>query len=76
MREQEFGWEPLGPAMVTQLEAAIDANHRIIAWRHAVWSNPHNNRPVDAGGVLVGREVARPFQAPEPKPILDARGRR
>jgi nicotinate dehydrogenase subunit B len=69
MREQEFGWEPLGPAMVTELEAAIDADHRIIAWRHAVWSNPHNNRPVDAGGVLVGREVARSFPAPEPKPI-------
>jgi CO/xanthine dehydrogenase Mo-binding subunit len=69
MREQEFGWEPLGPAMATELEASLDASNRIIAWRHDVWSNPHNNRPVDAGGVLVGREVAKPFPAPEPKPI-------
>ncbi|MCR0985046.1 xanthine dehydrogenase family protein molybdopterin-binding subunit [Roseomonas populi] len=69
MREQEFGWEPLGPAMVTELEAALDERNRIISWRHEVWSNPHNNRPVDAGGVLVGGEVASPFPPPEPKPI-------
>ncbi len=69
MREQEFGWEPLGPGMITELSAGIDANNRIVEWRHEVWSNPHNNRPVNAGGVLVGNEVSPPFPIPEGKPI-------
>ncbi len=69
MREQEFGWEPLGPAMATEVEASLDAQNRIVAWKYEVWSNPHNNRPVGAGGVLVGREAQPPFPAPEGKPI-------
>jgi len=69
MREQEFGWEPLGPGMVTELEAGLDASNRIVLWKHEVWSNPHNNRPVNAGGVLVGTEVVPAFPIPEGKPI-------
>ncbi|MGZ9719511.1 xanthine dehydrogenase family protein molybdopterin-binding subunit [Rhizobium miluonense] len=69
MREQEFGWEPLGPGMVTEVEAGIDAGNRIVEWRYDVWSNPHNNRPVGAGGVLVGSEVVPSFPPPEGKPI-------
>jgi nicotinate dehydrogenase subunit B len=69
MREQEFGWEPLGPGMVTELDAALDGANRIVAWKHEVWSNPHNNRPVAAGGVLVGTEVVPPFPVPVGKPI-------
>lgn len=69
MREQEFGWEPLGPGMVTELEAGLDASNRIVLWKHDVWSNPHNNRPVNAGGVLVGNEVVPAFPIPEGKPI-------
>lgn len=69
MREQEFGWEPLGPGMVTEVDAALDEKNRIVRWDYGVWSNPHNNRPVGAGGVLVGNEVVPPFEAPEGKPI-------
>ncbi|AHK47357.1 putative oxidoreductase beta subunit (plasmid) [Ensifer adhaerens OV14] len=69
MREQEFGWEPLGPGMSTELHAGIDASNRIVSWRHEVWSNPHNNRPVNAGGVLVGNEISAAFPVPEGKPI-------
>ncbi len=50
MREQEFGWEPLGPGMLTELDASLYADKRIVSWNHEVWSNPHNNRPVGAGG--------------------------
>ncbi|MDM9627521.1 molybdopterin-dependent oxidoreductase [Rhizobium sp. S152] len=69
MREQEFGWEPLGPGMITEVEAGLDNNNRIVSWKYEVWSNPHNNRPVNAGGVLVGSEVVPPFPVPEGKPI-------
>ena len=37
MREQEFGWEPLGPGMVTELQASLDADNRIVSWNHEVW---------------------------------------
>jgi CO/xanthine dehydrogenase Mo-binding subunit len=69
MREQEFGWEPLGPGMITEVEAAVDGGNRIVNWNYDVWSNPHNNRPVSAGGVLVGTEVSQSFEVPEGKPI-------
>jgi CO/xanthine dehydrogenase Mo-binding subunit len=69
MREQEFGWEPLGPAMVTELEASLDADCRIVKWRHEIWSNRHNARPQSAGGVFVGGEVRPPFPTPQGKPI-------
>ena len=69
MREQEFGWEPLGPGMATEVDAALDGDNRIVRWNYDVWSNPHNNRPVGAGGVLVGNEVVPSFPVPEGKPI-------
>ena len=74
MREQEHGWEPLGPAMVTQLSGALDANGRIVRWNHAVWSNPHNMRPSAAGDFLAGQEVLPPFPATPPKPIPQPEG--
>ena len=69
MREQEFGWEPLGPAMLVEAEASLDGANRIASWHYEVWSNPHNNRPVNAGGVLAGGEVEPAFPVPVGKPI-------
>ncbi|UYY58430.1 xanthine dehydrogenase family protein molybdopterin-binding subunit [Sphingomonas sp. S2-65] len=69
MREQEFGWEPLGCAMVTEVEASIGPDKRISSWDYGVWSNSHNNRPVKAGGYAVAQEVARGFPMQEAKPI-------
>ncbi|MCD2184722.1 molybdopterin cofactor-binding domain-containing protein [Rhizobium sp. GN54] len=54
---------------MTELEAALDADNRIASWKHDVWSNPHNNRPVGAGGVLIGNEISTPFAKPQGKPI-------
>jgi len=69
MREQEFGWEPLGPAMATELEAALDANQRIVSWRHEIWSNRHNNRPQSAGAVWIGGELQPAFRPQQGVPI-------
>lgn len=78
MREQEFGWEPLGCGMVTEVEAALDAQNRIVTWNCEVWSNSFNNRPVGAGGVLVGNEIPNPFPVPESQllPMPDGDGDR
>jgi len=69
MREQEFGWEPCGCAMVTEVEAGIGTDNRITRWTHEVWSNSHNNRPVRAGGYAVAQEIASGFPMQEAKPI-------
>ncbi len=69
MREQEFGWEPLGPGMVSEVEASLDAAGHVTAWTYDVWSNSHNTRPTKAGGYLAGAEIAAPFPVPPPRTI-------
>jgi CO/xanthine dehydrogenase Mo-binding subunit len=69
MRAQEHGWEPLGSAMVVELQGALGRDGRIVGWRHDVWSNAHNGRPVSAGGLLAGAELEPPFAPQKPQPI-------
>jgi CO/xanthine dehydrogenase Mo-binding subunit len=37
MRWDEHGWEPKGPAIVQDLEGAVDAQGKVVAWRHHMW---------------------------------------
>ncbi|WP_287992313.1 molybdopterin cofactor-binding domain-containing protein [Acidiphilium sp.] len=37
MRWDEHGWEPKGPPIAQDLEAAIDAKGNVTAWRHRMW---------------------------------------
>jgi nicotinate dehydrogenase subunit B len=69
MREQEHGWEPFGPAMVTKLKASLDANGAISDWNFEVWSNTHSMRPGGAGSMLAAQHMAQPFAVPAAKPI-------
>jgi CO/xanthine dehydrogenase Mo-binding subunit len=70
MREDEFGWEPFGPAMIVNLSGAVDAAGNIVDWDHEQWSNPHSMR---AGrtphcGLLASWYLAEPSEIP---PALD-----
>jgi CO/xanthine dehydrogenase Mo-binding subunit len=65
MREQEHGWEPFGPAMVTKVKASLDANGKIDNWTYDLWSNTHSTRPGKAGELLAGRLKENPV-APLP----------
>jgi CO/xanthine dehydrogenase Mo-binding subunit len=69
MREQEHGWEPFGPAMVTKLKASLDDRGAISSWNFEVWSNTHSMRPGGAGSMLAAQHMAQPIAAPAPKPI-------
>lgn len=69
MREQEHGWEPYGPAMVTKLSASLTADGTIADWNFAVWSNTHSMRPGGAGSLLAAQHMARSFAVPAPKPL-------
>jgi nicotinate dehydrogenase subunit B len=68
-REQEHGWEPFGPAMVTKLKASLDGNGKIADWNFDVWTNTHSMRPGGAGSMLAAQHMAEPIAVPEPKPI-------
>ena len=58
MRQDEHGWEPLGPAMVHTLRGGIDANGGVVAWDHEVWTPVHSTRPGGAAGnLLAGQET-------------------
>jgi nicotinate dehydrogenase subunit B len=74
MREQEHGWEPFGPAMVTRLKASLDDSGAISDWNFEVWSNTHSMRPGGAGATLAGQHVAQPFTPPTPKPMPQPEG--
>ena len=53
MREDEFAWEPYGPAMAVQTKASLDTKGNVVDWRVDVWSNGHTQRP--ARGKTEGR---------------------
>ncbi len=76
-REDEFCWEPYGPAMAVALEAQLDAQGNIVSWRHDLWSNGHTHRPGRSQKpvLLAAGELARPFErAPSIDPPLPAGG--
>ncbi|WP_207462850.1 molybdopterin cofactor-binding domain-containing protein [Azospirillum sp. SYSU D00513] len=61
MREQEHAWEPYGPAMVMEVEAALGPDGRLSHWNYDVWSNTHTTRPGPAGALLPARHIADGF---------------
>ncbi len=78
MREDEFGWEPYGSAMVMKLKARIDESKHVVDWRHDVWSHPHSTRPGGAGAnLLAGWHIANPVaqgvpvNSPQPSGAAD-----
>jgi nicotinate dehydrogenase subunit B len=68
MRDDEFAWEPYGSAMVMKLTGGVDAEGRVVAWSHELWSHPHSTRPGSSAGVnlLAGRYLARPLDPGTP----------
>jgi CO/xanthine dehydrogenase Mo-binding subunit len=62
MRDDEFGWEPYGPAMVMRAKAALGGDGKIADWEYEVWSNSHSTRPESTNGtnVLAAWYLAEP----------------
>jgi nicotinate dehydrogenase subunit B len=68
MREDEFMWEPYGPAMVVKLKADLDAGGSIVNWTEDIWSNPHSSRPSGGGVNLIAAwHLAKPFKPSPPR---------
>ena len=63
--DDEFGWEPLGPAMLADLEAGIGPDGDVLAWRHRAISGVHSIRPDGSGDRLLAAWVAdEPIERP------------
>jgi CO/xanthine dehydrogenase Mo-binding subunit len=62
-REDEMSHAPFGAAMAIEIEADLDAQGKIVEWRHRIWSNGHTARPGRAAqpALLAASELANPF---------------
>jgi CO/xanthine dehydrogenase Mo-binding subunit len=70
-RQEEHGWEPLGPAMVHQMRGGV-VGGSCMAWEHAVYTPSHNSRPAagsSAGNLLPAQQSGL---APADAPALAA----
>jgi CO/xanthine dehydrogenase Mo-binding subunit len=66
-REEEFGFEPVGPAMLVTLHVELDDRGRPADWTTEIWSATHVQRPGSGSGYLLATE-ALPDPPPEVKP--------
>lgn len=67
-REEEFAFEPVSPAMVVTVRAALDGDGRPTDWTTEIWSGTHSTRPGRDGRLLA--EVALP-DPPPPREAAD-----
>ena len=59
-REDEFAWEPKGPAMVMKQRAGLNERGKIVAWENEVWSPTHGRRPRRALDFVAGQLIHGP----------------
>jgi CO/xanthine dehydrogenase Mo-binding subunit len=65
-REEEFGFEPVGPAMHITIRAALDDTGKPLDWTAEIWSPTHVQRPSSGGNLLT--HEALPTPPPDPRP--------
>jgi nicotinate dehydrogenase subunit B len=63
-REEEFGFEPVSPAMVVTASAVLDDAGRPSDWTTEIWSGRHTNRPGGGGNLLAAEALPDPPPAP------------
>ncbi|HVP20744.1 MAG TPA: molybdopterin cofactor-binding domain-containing protein [Anaerolineaceae bacterium] len=51
-REQEFIWEPKGPAGIMEVDGGLDENGQVVAWDYRIWSPSHASRSFIADQLL------------------------
>ncbi|WP_296701898.1 molybdopterin cofactor-binding domain-containing protein [Algoriphagus sp.] len=62
-RNDEHTWEPYGTAMIMEMEASLDDQGKITAWKSDVWTDSHSLRPdSDPATLLDTRYLENPVQ--------------
>lgn len=56
-REEEFAFEPVGPAMLVKLHVDLDERGRPADWTTEIWSATHVQRPGSGSGYLLASEA-------------------
>jgi CO/xanthine dehydrogenase Mo-binding subunit len=74
MREDEHGWEPYGPAMLSKARGRVSADGTVEDFQYELWSNTHSTRPGPAGYLAAAWQVEKPFAPPPPRPIPQPTG--
>jgi CO/xanthine dehydrogenase Mo-binding subunit len=67
-REEEFGFEPVSPAMVVTARAALDDSGKPADWTTEIWSGRHTSRPGGGGNLLAAEALPDP---PPPPPAVE-----
>ena len=73
-REEEFGFEPVGTAHRTRIQAVLNAEGKPIDWTCEVWAGSHVQRPVYGGNMLTHEALPNPPPAPKPNDPPEAAG--
>ncbi len=73
-REEEFGYEPVGPAMLVRLAVRLDAEGRPDDWTSEIWSPTHTQRPGTGNGYLLAAEALSELPPPPPQEPSEERG--
>jgi nicotinate dehydrogenase subunit B len=59
-REEEFGFEPVSPAMVVTAQAVVDRSGSPADWTTEIWSGRHTSRPGGGGNLLAAEALPDP----------------
>ena len=73
-RQDEHGWEPLGPATAHDLQGGI-TDGEVVAWEHVLCTPTHNSRPNGTPGTVVAGQLTGRLPAPLPTTAGNAGGR-
>lgn len=60
-REEEFQFEPVGPAMLVKIRAVVGSDGKPVDWTTDIWSPVHVQRPGAPGVVMLGAQALRPL---------------
>ncbi|HEY4200401.1 MAG TPA: molybdopterin cofactor-binding domain-containing protein [Devosiaceae bacterium] len=59
-REDEFAFEPVGPAMVVSIHARLNDNGQPVDWTTEIWSTTHSCRPGSGANMLAAEAFPDP----------------
>jgi len=73
-RQEEFAFEPVSPAMVVKVRAALDAAGHPVGWTTEIWSGTHQGRPGGGATLLAAEALPDPPPVPAPIDVPEAAG--
>jgi nicotinate dehydrogenase subunit B len=73
-RQDEHGWEPLGPAMAHDLRGGI-TDGKVVAWEHLLYTLTHSTRPNGTAGTVIAGQLTGGLPASLPTTAGNGGGR-